>query len=77
MHGGIYEELAFENIAHRLRYSNESITSIASRFSYSDADHFPRSFKRIFQLTPSDYRKNLTVNVNTWCSNICHQMAVD
>jgi AraC-like DNA-binding protein len=51
------EELVFENIACHLRCSDESITSIANRFSYSDAAHFSRSFKRIYQLTPSDYRK--------------------
>ncbi|UPR53069.1 AraC family transcriptional regulator [Vibrio cyclitrophicus] len=51
------EELVFEKIAYHLHSSDESITQIANRFGYSDSAHFSRSFKRIFNQSPSTYRK--------------------
>ncbi|CAH0529854.1 helix-turn-helix transcriptional regulator [Vibrio hippocampi] len=51
------EHLVFEQVCQRLKRGDESITQIANRYGYSDAAHFSRSFKRIYGVSPSQYRK--------------------
>jgi AraC-like DNA-binding protein len=53
----LIESMVFEQVTKRIINTDDAITLIASRFGYSDAAHFTRSFKRIYGCTPTQYRK--------------------
>lgn len=53
-----------ERVAHDLcayELTQESITQIAFKWGFFDAAHFSRAFKRRFQLSPRDYRMNVSL----------------
>ncbi|MDN3715114.1 hypothetical protein BCS96_00225 [Vibrio breoganii] len=56
----LIEDMTFELIIEAMKTSQESITTIANRFGYSDAAHFTRAFKRRYNQTPRAFRKSLT-----------------
>ncbi|MVM41817.1 AraC family transcriptional regulator [Spirosoma sp. HMF3257] len=45
----------------RLRLSNMSISQIADEFGFTDICHLNKLFKRYYQSTPTEYRRNLLV----------------
>lgn len=53
----LIEEMCFEQIVAELVETNKPITHIATKYGYSDAGHFSRAFKRIYGVSPSQYRK--------------------
>lgn len=53
----LIEEMCFEQILDELVETNKPITQIATKYGYSDAGHFSRAFKRIYGVSPSQYRK--------------------
>ncbi|MDD9173456.1 AraC family transcriptional regulator [Aliivibrio finisterrensis] len=53
----LIEEMCFEQIVAELVETNKPITGIATKYGYSDAGHFSRAFKRIYGVSPSQYRK--------------------
>lgn len=56
----LIEEMCFEQILDELVKTNKPITQIATKYGYSDAGHFSRAFKRIYGVSPSQYRKAKT-----------------
>ncbi|GAD89547.1 hypothetical protein VHA01S_021_00410 [Vibrio halioticoli NBRC 102217] len=56
----LIEDMTFELIVDAITEPQESLTTIANKFGYSDAAHFTRAFKRRYNLTPSAFRKSLT-----------------
>ncbi|WP_156684042.1 MULTISPECIES: helix-turn-helix transcriptional regulator [unclassified Vibrio] len=52
----LIEEMTFELILAALKDDAISITTIATRFGYSDGAHFTRAFKRRMGMTPRQYR---------------------
>jgi AraC family transcriptional regulator len=52
------KEKRLEKAAYDLKFSNEKITDIAFKYQYNSEEGFNRAFKRIYQLNPSDYRKD-------------------
>ena len=47
------------HLAKELLTSNISISQIAQNSGFFDQSHLNRSFKRIFQITPKEYQKNI------------------
>lgn len=45
-----------------LEKSRKSIKEIAHQVGYNDGTHFMRDFKRIYQLSPSQYRNKYVLN---------------
>lgn len=52
----LIEEMVFEQVCDILATTDYAITDIATKFGYSDSPHFIRSFKRIYGITPQQYR---------------------
>ncbi|MCC9654710.1 AraC family transcriptional regulator [Rhodopirellula halodulae] len=46
-----------ENAARKLRETDDRVTSIAQRCGFYDHAHFSRSFQRIMNMSPTEYRK--------------------
>lgn len=53
----IRDEILAQQASTYLRSSNMSVDAIAAVLSYHDSSNFRRAFKRWFQLTPDQYRK--------------------
>ena len=53
----VVEEMILEEMQDRLNNTELSITTISTQLGYSDAAHFTRSFKRLMNMTPKEYRK--------------------
>lgn len=47
------------HLAKELLCKNISITEVAHMSGFFDQSHLNRSFKRVFQLTPKEYQKNI------------------
>lgn len=45
----------------RLRLSSMTISQIADEFGFTDICHLNKLFKRYYQTTPTDYRRNLLI----------------
>lgn len=55
--GAYLRELRVSAAARRLALSEESIGQIAEAVGLADANYFARSFREVFGLTPSEYRR--------------------
>ncbi|MGR5268105.1 helix-turn-helix domain-containing protein [Vibrio astriarenae] len=53
----LIEDLVFKEVSKRIIETDDAITQIAIRYGYSDGAHFTRSFKRIYGVSPLQYRK--------------------
>lgn len=53
------EQVAHDLCAYELRH--ESITQIAFKWGFFDAAHFSRAFKRHFERSPRDYRRDISL----------------
>lgn len=53
-----------EAAAKMLRLSNLSVSIIASKVGYDNFSHFSKMFKKIYNCTPQEYRKNHSVTGN-------------
>lgn len=49
-----------------LSQTQDSVTSIASRCGFDDINYFSRCFKKIQGMTPTEYRKNIYKNAETF-----------
>lgn len=56
---GIRDEILSQQASSYLHNSNMSVDAIAAVLSYHDSSNFRRAFKRWFQLTPDQYRKQV------------------
>lgn len=57
---GYIRERRLERVRHDLldpRYTNLSLTGVASRWGFTDSAHFSRVFKAAYGSSPSDYRR--------------------
>lgn len=52
------EELRMEHAIRLLRETNLSIAEISDRVGYNSSNSFCRAFKRIFDMSPGEYRRN-------------------
>ncbi|MGN0204869.1 MAG: helix-turn-helix domain-containing protein [Coprococcus sp.] len=52
------QKIRLEKACHLLKYSNLSLSQIASFCGYSSAQHFSAYFKKNMKMSPSQYRKN-------------------
>ena len=50
--------MRMEHSIHLLRETNLSITEISDRVGYNSSNSFCRAFKRIFDISPGQYRRN-------------------
>jgi AraC-like DNA-binding protein len=48
------------HMAKELLASNQTIVQVAQNSGFFDQSHLNRSFKRIFQITPKEYQKNIS-----------------
>lgn len=55
----IRDEILSQQASSYLHTSNMSVDAIAAVLSYHDSSNFRRAFKRWFQLTPDQYRKQV------------------
>lgn len=53
----VHEELRMQHSAGRLLSSTDSVAAIADQYGFADATSFGRAFKRHFQMTPGQWRK--------------------
>lgn len=53
----LLDQTRFERAAHILKNTDIKALEIALEVGYSDASHFTRSFKRITNMTPREYRR--------------------
>jgi len=59
----VIEQMVLEQILQLLKCETVPITVIAAKMGYSDSGHFTRAFKRLMNMTPRQYRKNLAHEV--------------
>jgi AraC family transcriptional regulator len=52
-------ERRLNRAAFELIYSSKTITKIAYDLSFNSPDAFDKAFKRIYGITPKEYRKNM------------------
>lgn len=57
--------------AHELIYSSKKITDIAFDLSFNSQDAFDKAFKRMYGITPKEYRKNMTLRFTGQVSKEC------
>lgn len=55
----LLDQTRFERAAHLLKNTDIKSLEIALEVGYTDASHFTRSFKRITNMTPREYRREL------------------
>lgn len=53
----ILQDLKMSHAKDYLENTNDTIYDIAQQIGYDSVDHFSRTFKKKFQITPSEYRK--------------------
>lgn len=51
--------LRLENLLHRMRYSDKPIKTLAAQSGFSCYEYFTRLFKKIYGMSPGEYRKRL------------------
>lgn len=61
----VRDEMLAKKAVDLLKNNNNSIDTIAGMLNYHDAASFRRAFRRWYDLTPDDYRKQLTLNPRT------------
>ncbi len=54
----ILRDIRMKRACHLLRTSNLNIHEIATMIGYSSVEFFMRTFKKLYQLTPTEYRRN-------------------
>jgi AraC family transcriptional regulator len=63
--GTYINNLRLDTAAKIIKYSNTNINEIAIKVGYSDLSAFSKSFTREFGITPSDYRANSEIVINS------------
>jgi len=48
--------------------TEEKITDIALKYQFSSEESFSRAFKKLYGLSPREYRKNTRVHTSVYCS---------
>jgi len=57
---GYFRQLKMQRASQMLLGDSQPIAEIADQLGYKNARHFSTAFKKIFGVTPKDYRKNLS-----------------
>ncbi len=63
--GSYIDKVRLDTAIKLMRYSEESITSIAEKIGYNDVSSFSKAFNKEFGLSPQNFRLNSEITLNT------------